>query len=285
MLILQSLILGIVQGLSEFLPISSSAHLVIIPWLFGWTNPAINSLTFDVALHLGTLLAVIVFFASDIWRLIVAWFRSIGERKIGDDQDRRMAWYLIAATIPGALSGMLFEHKVQTSFHEAPIPQLSMILMAVVIALLGGLLWLADSLAKHDRPFGKMTFKDAILVGLAQAFAIFPGVSRSGATITAGLGLGLERESAARFSFLLSIPIIAGAGAKSLYDFLKSYAGGGVASSELVIFPIGFIAAAVVGFICIKWLLAFLKSHSTKVFAWYRWALAALVLAVALIRG
>ncbi|MDA8424825.1 MAG: undecaprenyl-diphosphatase UppP [Treponema sp.] len=285
MLAFQSLILGIFQGLSEFIPISSSAHLVIIPWLFNWKDPAIDSLTFDVELHLGTLVAVIVFFASDIWRLLSAWVRSIVERKIGADPDRRMAWYLFAACIPGGIVGVLFEHKVQTSFHEMPIPQLSMILMAVVIALLGGLMWLADSLASHKRSFDKLSFKDSILIGVAQALAIFPGVSRSGSTITAGLALGLERETAARFSFLLSAPIILGAGLKSLYDFHKSYAGGGISSSELAIFPIGFLAAAVAGFLCIKFLMAFLKKHSTKVFAWYRLALAAFVLVVALVRG
>ncbi len=284
-LAIQSLVLGIFQGLSEFIPISSSAHIIIIPWLFKWTDPAIDSLTFDVALHLGTLLAVIVFFASDIRRLLSAWVRSIGERKIGTDLDRRMAWYLFIACIPGGIIGVLFEHKVQTSFHVVPIPQLSMILMAVVVALLGGLLWLADSLASHKRGFDRLSFKDSIIIGLAQALAIFPGVSRSGSTITAGLALGLERETAARFSFLLSAPIILGAGLKSLYDFSKSYAGGGISSSELAIFPIGFAAAAVAGFLCIKFLMAFLKRHSTKVFAWYRFGLAAFVLAVALVRG
>jgi undecaprenyl-diphosphatase len=285
MLAFQALILGILQGLSEFLPISSSAHLIIFPWLFGWNDPAIDSLTFDIALHLGTLLAVVVFFAADIGRLILAWITSIRERRIGKDPDRRMAWFLFFATIPGGIAGVLFEHGVQISFHATPIPQGSMIIMAIVIALLGGLLWLADVIAKHERGFGKLSFKDAVIIGLSQALAIFPGVSRSGATITAGLALGLERETAARFSFLLSAPIIAGAGLKSLYDFMKSYSGGMIKSSELVIFPVGFVAAAVVGFLCIKFLLTFLKSHSTKVFAWYRWGIASLVLIVVLVRG
>jgi undecaprenyl-diphosphatase len=285
MLIVQSIILGLAQGLCEFIPISSSAHLIIVPWLFGWTNPAIGGLTFDVALHLGTLVAAIIFFASDIGRLLGAWLKSIRERKIGDDPDRRMAWYILIATIPGGIAGLLFENKVQTSFHVFPISQLSMILMAVVIAALGGLLWLADALARHERSLGKMSFKDSLLIGLSQALAIFPGVSRSGATITTGVALGLEREAAARFSFLLSLPIIAGAGLKSLYDLAKSYSGGAITSSELVIFPIGFVVAGLSGFFCIKFLLSYLKKHSTKAFAWYRWGLAALVLAVALVRG
>jgi undecaprenyl-diphosphatase len=285
MLILQSIVLGIIQGLTEFLPISSSAHLVILPWLFGWQDPAINGLGFDVALHLGTLVAIVVFFASDWWRLILAWIRSVGERRIGEDEDRRTAWYLIAATIPGAIAGYLLEGKIESSFHELPIPLLSMLLMAVSIAVMGGLLWLADALAKHERPSGDIRFRDAVLIGLAQALAVFPGVSRSGATITAGLALGLQRDAAARFSFLLSEPIIAGAGLKSLLELVKSIRSGAIGSSELMLFPIGFVAAGVSGFFCIRFLMRFLRDHSTKVFAWYRWALAAVVLAVALIRG
>jgi undecaprenyl-diphosphatase len=285
MLILQSIVLGIIQGLTEFIPISSSAHLVIIPWLFNWTNPAITGLTFDVALHLGTLLALLVYFFRDWVRLIVAWARSIGERRIGQNADRRMAWYIILACIPGGLAGFLFEDKVQEAFHVTPISSSSMLLMAGALALLGGLLWLADALARHARKFEDMKAKDATLIGLAQALAIFPGVSRSGATITAGLALGLEREAAARFSFLLSAPIIAGAGLKSLLDLLKEVKGGAIAHSDLLLFPIGFVVAAVSGFFCIKFLMAFLKRHSTRVFAWYRWALAVLVAVVALMRG
>jgi undecaprenyl-diphosphatase len=285
MLVFQSIILGIVQGLAEFIPISSSAHLVIIPWLFGWNNPTLTSLTFDVALHLGTLLAVLVFFASDWARLIGAWFKSVFQFKIGDDPDRRMAWYLVLACIPGGISGVLLESKIGQAFHSDPIPKGSMLFMAGAIALLALLLWLADKLATHRRAFGKIKARDALYIGLAQAFAVIPGVSRSGSTITAGLAVGLEREAAARFSFLLSAPIIAGAGLKSLYDLLKQVKAGVIAGTELAIFPIGFVAAAISGFLCIKFLLAYLRKHSTAVFVWYRFALAALVLIVALARG
>jgi len=284
MLTLQAIFLGIVQGLTEFIPVSSSAHLVILPWLFGWDNPTIGSLSFDVALHLGSLLAVIVFFASDWWRLIKAWFKSVAERKIGEDQDRRMAWYLLAACVPGGIAGVLLEGKINAAFHENPIPRGSMIVMAAAMAVLGALLWLADAKSRHERPLGKLTLKDALLIGLAQAGAIIPGVSRSGSTITAGLALGLERDAAARFSFLLSAPLIAGAGLKSLVELAASVKAGAVPSAELAVFPVGFIAAAVSGFLCIKFLMAFLKKHSTRVFAWYRFALAALVLVVALVR-
>jgi len=285
MLTLKAIILGIVQGLTEFLPVSSSAHLIIIPWLFGWKDPIINSLSFDVALHLGTLVAVIVFFASDLWRLIKAFFKSIAERKIGADMDRKLAWYLLAACIPGGIAGVLLQNGIEASFHTNPIPKASMIFMAAALAVLGALLWLADAKAKHTRTLDKISFKDAVLIGLAQACAVIPGVSRSGSTITAGLALGLERDAAARFSFLLSAPIIFGAGLKSLYDLVKDAKAGLVSSADLSIFPIGFIAAGIAGFFCIKYLMKFLEKHSTKVFAWYRFALAALVLAVALIRG
>jgi undecaprenyl-diphosphatase UppP len=285
MLVLQSIVLGLAQGLAEFLPISSSAHLIVIPWLFGWKDPVITGLPFDVALHLGTLAAILAVFAGDWGRLIVAWLRSIAERKIGDDRDRRMAWYIVLACIPGAVAGFLAEDLVQSSFHVEPIPALSMILMAAAIAIMGGLLWLADARSRHDRPIEKIGPKDALLIGLGQALAIFPGVSRSGATITAGLALGLEREAAAKFSFLLSAPIIAGAGLKSALELAKSAQAGALSSAEIAAFPIGFAAAAVSGFVCVRLFLRFLKSHSTKAFAWYRFALAALVLAFALIRG
>jgi undecaprenyl-diphosphatase len=160
-----------------------------------------------------------------------------------------------------------------------------MIIMAAALAVMGGLLWLADSLAKHARTIEKVGLKDAIVIGCAQAFAIIPGFSRSGSTMTAGLALGLERGAAAKFSFLLSAPIIAGAGLKNAIDLVGGIRAGSVGGAELAVFPIGFVAAAVSGFLCIKFLMKFLSKHSTKVFAWYRWALAALVLAVALVRG
>lgn len=283
--IIQAIILGLVQGLTEFIPVSSSAHLVIIPWLFGWKGGVTSSLTFDVACHLGTLVAVIVFFAKDWGRLIVAWFKSVAERKIGQDQDRRLAWFLLAACIPGGIAGVLFEDAINASFHTAPIPQASMILMAILIAAMGALMWVADALGKREITIGSIGLKDAILIGLAQALALFPGVSRSGSTITAGLALGYKREDAAKFSFLLATPIIAGSGLKSLYDLAKDFRAGSITGGELSLFPIGIAVAGISGFFCIKFLLGFLQKHSTRVFTWYRWALAALVLAVALVRG
>ena len=285
MLIIQAIILGIVQGLTEFIPVSSSAHLIIVPWLFGWNDPALTSLTFDVALHMGTLLAILVFFAQDWWRLIQAAWLSLKERKIGADQDRRLAWLLVVATIPGGIAGVLGESKIDKLFHTPgqPITSAAIISMAVIIVLMGLALFLADEMAKHTRELKELTFMDGVWIGLAQALAIFPGVSRSGSVIAAGLALKLKREAAARFSFMLSAPIIAGAGLKSLYDLLKEIKAGTLLHGELALFPIGFFFAAVTGFFCIRYLLRYLQQHSTRVFVFYRWGLAILIAVVTLI--
>lgn len=284
--ILQAVILGIVQGVAEFIPISSSAHLIIVPWLFGWSNPALTSLSFDVALHLGTLLAVLAFFARDWIRLILAWVASVRERKIGADPDRRLAWFVVIGTIPGGIAGVLFESKIDALFHQpgVPIQPGAIVVMAVIIALLGTALLLADRLARHIHALESLTFKQTILIGLAQALAIFPGVSRSGSTITTGLALGLKRDAAARFSFFLSAPIVAGAGLKSLFEVIVSLKSGALAPGELVLFPVGILAATVSGFLCIRFLLKYLQQHSMDLFVFYRFGLAILIALVALFR-
>ncbi|MEW5718855.1 MAG: undecaprenyl-diphosphatase UppP [Chloroflexota bacterium] len=277
--LLQAIILGVAQGATEFIPISSSAHLIIVPWLFNWDDPG---LAFDVALHLGTLVALLAFFAAEWMRLIRAGIASIIERKVGDDVDRRLAWLLVVGSIPGAIAGVLAESKIEELFH-APNAQHNtgaMIAMGVIIALLGAALFVAERVARHVRALQQVSLKDAILIGCAQALALFPGVSRSGATITAGLALGFEREAAARFSFLLSAPIIAGAGAKSVYNLVRD----GIAPSELSLFAAGFFAAMISGYLCIKFLLRFLQRNSTDIFVYYRWLLAALVIVVAVMR-
>ncbi len=276
----QAILLGIVQGATEFIPISSSAHLIIIPWLLQWDDPG---LAFDVALHLGTLVALLTFFARDWVNLLRAGIASIAERKIGNDVERRLAWYLVIGTLPGAIAGALFESKIEELFHAPNAPHASgaMITMGIVIALLGAALFIAERIARHTRALRDLSLKDALLIGCAQALALFPGVSRSGATITAGLALGLEREAAARFSFLLSAPIIAGAGAKSAYDLARA----GIAPSEMLFFGAGMLSAAVSGYLCIKFLLRFLQRHSTDVFVYYRWLLAAFIIMVAVMRS
>ena len=286
MLVLQAILLGIVQGLTEFIPISSSAHLVIIPWALGWDNSALGSLSFDVSLHLGTLVALLAYFAKDWVRLVRAGVASVAERRIGEDLDRRMAWYIFIGCIPGGVIGLLFEHRIDQLFHPegAGITTGAMVTMAAIIATIGGLLFLAERLARHARPLSGISLKDAMLVGIAQAMAVFPGVSRSGSTITAGLALGLEREAAARFSFLLSAPIIAGAGVRSLWKVIEGIRNGAIGSGDILLFPIGILVAAVSGYLCIKYLLQYLREHPTTLFVYYRWALAIFVVVLALSR-
>ena len=285
--VLRAIVLGILQGITEFVPISSSGHLIIVPWLLGWDDPALISLSFDVALHLGTLAAVLGFFAADWARLIRAGIRSIAERKVGADPDRRLAWFLVLGSIPGAIVGALAESRIEELFHrpDRPIEPAAMLVMAGLIALMGALLFLADHLARHLRGMSDLTLKDSLLIGLAQALAIFPGVSRSGATITAGLALGLKREDAAKFSFLLSAPIIAAAGLKSMVDAVQEWQAGAMTGFDLVLFAAGLASAAVSGYLCIKYLLRFLQRHWTNVFVFYRWGLALLIAVVALVRG
>lgn len=285
-LIIEAIVLGIIQGLTEFLPISSSAHLILVPWLLGWNNPVLGSLPFDVALHIGTLVAVLAYFAQDWLRLIREGIASLLERKIGDDPDRRLAWLIIIGCIPGAVVGALAESKLEEVFHQpnAPLSPMAVIAMAVIIALLGLVLYIAERAARHVRDMNQINLKDALIIGAAQAAAIFPGVSRSGATISAGLFLGLRRETAARFSFLLGAPIIAGAGIKSFVSAFGEVQSGQIPSDQLILFPIGFIAATISGFLTIRFLLRYLQGNSTDVFVYYRWALAVLIVLVALLR-
>ncbi len=284
--LIQAIVLGLVQGATEFIPISSSAHLILVPWLFGWTDPALTSLSFDVALHLGTLLAVLVYFARDWVCLIRAGVDSIAQRKIGSDPQRKMAWYIIIGTIPGGVVGFLAESKIDALFHTPgqPIQPAALFVMAAVIAVLGSVLFLVDRYTAKNRAMGGITLKDSILIGLSQALSIFPGVSRSGSTMTTGLAVGLQRESAARFSFYLSAPIIAGVGLKSLLEIYQGIQAGTIPAAEWALFPAGILAAAVSGLVCIRFMLSFLQRHSMVPFAVYRWALALLIVGVVLAR-
>lgn len=284
MTIIQSIVLGLVQGLTEFIPVSSSAHLIIVPWLFKWSDPG---LTFDVALHLGTLLALIWFFRKDWVRLIRAGVASIVERKIGNDPDRKLAWFLVIGTIPGIIAGAFGESKIEELFHKAGTPDTmgAMVSLAVITALLGGALYIAERAAKHLRGMNQVSLKDSIVIGISQALAIFPGVSRSGSTITAGLAIGLQRETAARFSFLLSAPIILGAGAKSALDIHGQIASGAITHADLLPFIVGFVTAGISAYFCVKFLLRFLQKHSTDIFVYYRWLLAAMIIIIAVMRG
>lgn len=278
--IFQSLVLGIVQGLTEFLPISSSAHLLIVPWIFGWTDPAITSIQFDVALHMGTLIAVLIYFAADWRRIIVAFVQSVIERRIGDDNDRRLAWFVVIGSIPAVVLGVLAESKIDEFFHRPENFRTGIVVIAVMMIVLAGILFFAERVGKRVLDMQHLNVGTAISVGFAQALALIPGVSRSGSTITAGLLLGLKRETAARFSFLLATPVVLGAGLKKLYDALQV---GGIPSDQITGFVIGFVASAVSGFFCIAFLMRFLQRNSTMPFILYRVGLGILLLVLIMI--
>jgi len=268
--VLQAIVLGITQGVTEFAPISSSGHLILVPWLFGWTilnDPQLNK-TFDVALHVGTLIGAVVYFRADLWRYLLAWLRSIRDRRIAG-ADERVAWALVLGTIPGAIAGAAFEGVIEERLGQPW-------LIAVMLAVFGVVLFAVDRAAPERRGFDDLGVRDGVAMGLAQAVALQPGVSRSGITITVGRLLGFDRQAAARFSFLLAIPIIAGAG---LYKGLE-LARDGLPPGTAGPFVAGMAAAAVSGFLAIRFLLAYLRRHSFAVFMWYRLAVAALVLAV-----
>ena len=265
--IFQSFILGLLQGLAEFLPISSSAHLAIAPWLFHWPDPG---LAFDVALHFGTLIAVLWYFSGEWISLLRAAGQIISTRKIVTVEQKRAA-FLVVATIPGGIFGLLLEKKAETAFRNPA-------LIACALIVLGILLWAADRFARADKPITHMTWRDAILIGVAQVFALIPGVSRSGSTITAGRALGYDRNGAAAFSFLLSMPIIAAAVILKVPHVMRE---AGMSLPLLV----GVATSAISGWLAISVLLKFVSRHSYGVFAWYRVLLGVGVLAVYFARG
>lgn len=250
-----------VQGLTEFLPVSSSAHLILIPWLFGWKDPG---LAFDVALHLGSLLALLIYY----WR---EWANMALSIVRPDPPKRRMLVLLIVASIPGAVFGLLLEKQAETSFRDHKA------IIALTLGLMGVVLWIADVIGRNRKKIDQLTFGDAILIGLSQALAIIPGVSRSGATITTGRLLAVERQDAANFSFLMATPIIAGAG---LHEMPKIVHGG----INAVLIG-GFVSSAVFSLIAIAALINFVRKRTYQPFAWYRIAIAIFIIAVAFAKG
>lgn len=273
-LVLQALVIGILQGLTEFLPVSSSAHLIVVPEFLGWKDPFLNSAAFDVMLHAGTLAALLIYFWRDLVRLLVAWIGSIRERRIGADPDRRLAWLILVTMIPGALLGVALESFFDTFFRE------HIILVAVFLVLGAAILWLAEQLAFLQRGLDNVNIRDAIVIGVAQAFALFPGFSRSGMTIAAGLYTGLTREAAARFSFLMGTPIIAGAAAWKARELLQS----GLPSADVPALGVGMLGAAVAGLLAIAFLLDYLRRRTTAPFIAERLVMAALVVVFVLAR-
>jgi len=263
----QAIALGVIQGLSEFLPISSSAHLALVPWLLGWEDPG---LSFDVALHFGTLLAVLWYFRMEWLALIKAAFGIITTGRVETPEKRRVV-YLIIATIPGAIGGFLLQKQAESAFRSPQIIAIALIVMGIV-------LWLVDKAVDQRRILGEMRWIDALLVGLSQVIALIPGVSRSGSTISTARGLRFDRESAAEFSFLMSMPIIAAAvvieGPKALQE-------GGL-TNELMS---GVVASAISGWLAISVLMRYVSRHSYGIFALYRVILGIVVLAVIYARG
>jgi undecaprenyl-diphosphatase len=270
--VFQAAVIGLLQGLTEFIPVSSSAHLELAPWIFGWEeNELIGSLAFDVFLHLGTLVALLAYFGRDWLRYLRAAWASLRERRIGDDPERRITWLLIAATIPAAVIGFALEGFIGDTFHgDSDAARLAIAGFLVVGAIL---LWLADRFGRRTRELNGISASAAVTIGFSQALALLPGISRSGATITTGLALGLTREAAARFSFLLATPITLGAG---LYGSrrLLTEAHTGV---EWLAIAVGFAVAAVSGLVAIGFLLSWLRRRSVTVFSVYRIGFAVLV--------
>lgn len=259
--------MGIVQGLTEFLPVSSSGHLIVVPALLGWHDPFIESLAFSVMLHMGTLVALLIYFREDWLRLIPATLAAIRDRSFAGDADRRLGLLLIVATIPAVVAGVLLNDAVEKAVRE---PRL----VAVTLVAGAAILWLAERWGSRTHGIREMTTSTAFGIGVAQAVALVPGISRSGISISAGLFSGLTREAAARFSFLMATPIIAGAGLWELRKIVTGQAGVAIQPGALVI---GMVAAFVAGLAAIAVLLRFLRTNSTLVFVAYRIVLAAVI--------
>jgi len=266
--VLQALVMGIVQGLTEFLPVSSSGHLIVVPFLAGWDDAFITSLAFSVMLHLGTLVALLVYFRADWIRLVPAGLAAARDRSFHDDHDRRLAWLLVASTIPAAIVGLLLNDLIEDSFRQVG-------LVAITLVVGGLILLAADRFGAKSRSIEDITFPIAIGIGVAQALALVPGISRSGISIAAGRLVGMDRESAARFAFLMATPITAGAG---LFEARKLLTGEGGVVVSIVPLIVGMVAALLSGLVAIHFMLAFLRRQSLDVFVWYRFAVAAVVL-------
>jgi len=283
---LQVIVLAIVQGLTEFLPISSTAHLILVPWLLGWQD---QGLTFDIALHAGTLLAVLTYFAREWWTLVTVTLGRLarGEWNLAGGSagaiaegplkgyDSRLLVILAVSTIPAGLAGFFLEDYAESLFR-------SPVLIAMMLMAVAGLMWLADSRAQLERKLESIGFADGLIIGAAQALAVIPGTSRAGITITAGLFRNLNREAAARFSFLLATPVIGGAALKKAYDVWQ---GGWPAGFSAVDFALGIAVSAAVGYGAIAFLLRYLQVRTLKIFIAYRLALGVIILGVELLRS
>jgi undecaprenyl-diphosphatase len=270
------IVLAILQGVTEFLPISSSAHLALTPWLFGWKD---QGLEFDIALHFGTLFSVLLYFFRDWLRILANGIGMANPGLLGEDpsvdRNPRMLWYLVAATLPAGVAGVLFKDTVESTLRSPYV-------MGTMLILVGIVMWVAERTAKQERTMGEMSLKDCLFIGVAQAIALIPGTSRSGITMTAGLFRNLDRATAARFSFLLSTPIVAAAALKGLYDLSKH---GGLNPELAPSLGIGIVVTAITGCFVIAVLLKFLRTNSVVPFVIYRIGFGLLVIGLAVSRG
>ncbi|MCD6520828.1 MAG: undecaprenyl-diphosphatase UppP [Anaerolineae bacterium] len=257
---LQAALLGVLQGLTEFIPVSSSGHLVIIPWLLGWPSPG---LSFDVLVHLGTLVALLLYFRRDIYELLLGAWELCRRRRLETFRARLLLLILLSA-LPAALLGYLLEDKISQAFETPWVASLFLLVT-------GGLLFTSEWLGKRTQTIEQLGWGQALLIGLAQSLALLPGISRSGATISAGLLCGLKRPAAARFSFLMVLPVILGATA---FELLQAAQGGALAGSWQL--GVGFLAALLSGYAALGFLIRHLQSHSLRPFAYYCWALGTL---------
>jgi undecaprenyl-diphosphatase len=271
----RAVVLGLIQGLTEFLPISSSAHLRIFPDLFGWGDPGA---AFSAVIQIGTELAVLWYFRKDIARIIWAWLRALWTPEMRSDPDARMGWYVIVGSIPIVFFGVLLKHIIETQFRNLWV-------IGTTLIVLGIILGIADRIGRRDKAIPSLTWRDVILYGFAQAAALIPGVSRSGATISMGRFLGYDREAATRFSFLLAIPAVVGAGLFELKDALTKpqVVIPGIPPVHYGVFPtlVATVVAFIVGYASIAWLLRFVISHSYRPFVIYRIVLGAMTLILA----
>lgn len=269
--LLQALILGIVQGATEYIPVSSSAHLVLVPWLLGWPDA---SFAFEVLVQWGTLVGVFVFFWQDIWHISRAVMQGLARKQPLATFEAKLGWLVVAATIPAGVLGLLFKDFFEAAFANPAVAGGLLILTALLLVV-------AERFGSRVRELESLGWLDALIIGVWQAAAIFPGISRSGATISGAVLQGFNRTTAARFSFLMSIPPLLGAGLVALKDLLDT----GTLAAQLPAISIGFVAAAISGYLCIRWLLHYLQRHSLYVFAAYCTAFSLLSIAVALLRG
>jgi undecaprenyl-diphosphatase len=266
--VLEAIVLGVVQGLTEFLPISSTGHLRIVPAFLGWDDPGA---AFTAVTQLGTMAAVLLYFRDDLLRITKAWLRSLRDRPLRRELDARLGWYIVLGTIPIGIFGVLFKDQIETGARD-------LYLIGVALIVLGLVLLLAEKLGTRERSIEQIRTKDGFAIGLAQALALIPGVSRSGATITAGLFMGLDRPAAARFSFLLSVPAVVLSGLLELGTILSDDEEDGTGLLALVVAT---LMAFLSGYAAIAWLLRFLSTHSTAIFVVYRVALGTVVLTLA----